>query len=48
MMNDNSFDEIELARLGIEHKVTDVFLWGGYKYSNPRDAIAAAKRGKRS
>jgi hypothetical protein len=22
----------------------DVYLWGGYRYSNSRDALAAAKR----
>ncbi len=47
-MNDNSIDEAELARLGIARVQTESFLWGGYRYSNARDAIAAAKRsGKR-
>jgi hypothetical protein len=44
-MNDNSIDETELARLGIECVKSDSFRWGGYRYSNARDAIAAAKRG---
>ena len=34
----------ELDRLGIERVPADIFLWGGYRYSNARDAIAAAKR----
>lgn len=43
--NDNQVDEMELARLGIKRIQDDVFLWGEYRYSNLRDAIAAAKRG---
>ena len=35
----------EAARHGIERVPADVFLWGGYRYSNARDALAAAKRG---
>jgi hypothetical protein len=27
---------------------TDVFLWGGYRYSNASDALAAAKRSVKS
>lgn len=42
--NDNQVDETELARLGIKRVQADVFQWGEYRYSNPRDAIAAAKR----
>ena len=34
----------ELDRYGIERVPADVFLWSGYRYSNARDAIAAAKR----
>ncbi len=30
---------------GIERVPADLYLWGGYRYSNARDAIAAAKRG---
>ena len=44
-MNDNSIDEVELARLGIQRVQTEAFLWSGYRYSNARDAVAAAKRG---
>lgn len=36
--------EGELARYGIERVPVDTFLWGGYRYSNARDALAAAKR----
>ena len=38
----------ELDRLGIERVPADVFLWNGYRYSNARDAIASALRGKES
>ena len=39
-------DEVqhELKRYGIVPVVLTVFDWGGYRYSNARDAIAAAKR----
>lgn len=43
-MNDKMIDETEIARLGIERVQTENFLWGGYRYGNARDAIAAAKR----
>jgi hypothetical protein len=42
--NDNQVDELELARLGIRRVHADIFLWGDYRYSNIRDAIAAARR----
>ncbi len=45
--NDNQTDEVELTRLGIERVQIESFQWGGYRYSNVRDAIAAAKRGER-
>ena len=45
--NDNHVDEMELARLGIKRVQSDIFLWGEYRYSNLRDALAAAKRGAR-
>ena len=45
--NDNHVDDMELARLGIKHIQADIFLWGEYRYTNLRDAIAAAKRGDR-
>lgn len=34
----------ELTRYGITPVQLTVFDWGGYRYSNARDAIAAAKR----
>jgi len=34
----------ELDRYGIERVPADIFLWGGYRYSTSRDALAAAKR----
>ncbi|MEA3058456.1 MAG: hypothetical protein QOF34_1271 [Sphingomonadales bacterium] len=43
-------DEIgqsELDLHGIGRVPAHVFLRGGYPYSNPRDALAAAKRGAR-
>ena len=45
--NDNHVDEMELARRGIRRVETEIFLWGDYRYSNLRDALAAAKRGQR-
>ena len=45
--NDNQIDEVELARLGIKRVQADAFQWGDFRYSNIRDAIAAAKRGDR-
>jgi hypothetical protein len=37
-------DAEELRRHGIETVQTETFLWGGYRYSNAGDALAAAKR----
>ena len=37
-------EQSELDRFGIQRIPTDVFLWGGYRYSNARDALAAARR----
>ena len=37
-------EQAELDRYGIERVPADVFLWGGYRYSNVHDALAAAKR----
>jgi hypothetical protein len=42
--NDNHIDETELARLGIKRVEASIFHWGEYRYSNLRDAIAAARR----
>ena len=36
--------EDELAALGIICVETKTFEWGGYRYTNAHDAIAAAKR----
>lgn len=40
----NKVEQAELDEYGIERVPADVFLWGGYRYSNARDAVAAAKR----
>ena len=37
--------ERELATLGITCIQTRTFEWGGYRYTNAGDAIAAARRG---
>jgi hypothetical protein len=50
-MNQGSKDGVEQAELdryGIETVPANVFLWGGYRYSNARDALAAAKRSAKS
>jgi hypothetical protein len=36
----------DLARYSIRSIPTMIFEWGGYRYSNASDAIAAAKRGE--
>ena len=36
--------QAELKRYGITPVQLTVFDWGGYRYTNVRDAIAAAKR----
>ena len=45
---DNKSEQAELDRHGIERVPADVFLWGGYRYSNARDALAAARRSGKS
>ena len=40
--------QIELRKYGIASVPLMVFDWGGYRYTNARDAIAAAKRPVRS
>lgn len=40
--------ELELKRYGIVPVKLTVFDWGGYRYSNATDAIAAAKRPSKS
>jgi hypothetical protein len=37
-------EQAELDRHGIRRDPADVFLGNGYRYSNARDALAAAKR----
>jgi hypothetical protein len=37
-------EQSELDLYGIQRVPADMFLWGGYRYSNARDAVAAAKR----
>ena len=41
-------EQAELDRYGIERVPANVYLWGGYRYSNARDALAAAKRSAKS
>jgi hypothetical protein len=48
MTNKDKIDNAELARLGVERVPADIFLWGGYRYGNARDAIAAAKRAEKA
>jgi len=48
MTNKDKIDDAELARLGVERVPADIFLWGGYRYGNARDAIAAAKRAEKA
>ena len=43
----DKIDDSELVRLGIERVQPESFRWGGYRYTNASDAIAAAKRAKR-
>ena len=45
---DKPIDEAELAQLGITRVQIETFHWGNYRYSNARDAIAAAKRAQRA
>ena len=40
----DNIEQAELDRYGIERVPADVYLWGGYRYSSARDALAAAKR----
>lgn len=41
-------EQTELDRYGIERVPSDIYLWGGYRYSNARDALAGAKRDAKS
>lgn len=47
-MDREKVDESELERYAIERVPADAYLWGGYRYSNARDALAAAKRNAKS
>jgi hypothetical protein len=47
-MDKGKIDQAELDRYGIERVPADVYLWGGYRYSNLHDAVAAAKRGTKA
>ena len=44
MKERDKVEQAELDRYGIRRVPADAFLWGGYRYSNARDALAAAKR----
>lgn len=44
MSDRDEIDQAELDRYAIQRVPADVYLWGGYRYSNARDALAAAKR----
>jgi hypothetical protein len=44
MSRHDEIQQAELDQYGIERVPADVFLWGGYRYSSARDAVAAAKR----
>jgi len=48
-MNDQEkVEPAELDQYGIERVPADIYIWRGYRYSNARDALAAAKRNERS
>ena len=40
----DKIEQAELDRYGIQRVPADMFEWGGYRYSNARDALAVAKR----
>ncbi len=40
----NWVSKTELAKHGIATVALEVFEWGGYRYTNAHDAVAAAKR----
>ena len=44
MQERDKIDQSELDHYGIKRIPADVFLWGGYRYSNASDALAAARR----
>jgi hypothetical protein len=45
ILNDrDESEQAELDKYGIERVPSEFFLWGGFRYSHARDALAAAKR----
>lgn len=48
LQSQDEIPQAELDRFGVQRIPADVFLWGGYRYSSARDALAAAKRNARS
>jgi len=40
----NWVSKAELTKYGIATIAVEVFEWGGYRYSNAHDAVAAARR----
>ena len=42
----NWVSKTELTKYGIVTIPLEVFEWGGYRYTNARDAVAAAKRAR--
>jgi len=48
MSDRDKIDGAGLRKYGIERVPADVYLWGSYRHSNARDALAAAKRKARS
>ena len=40
----NDVEQAELDKYGVTRVPADIFLWSDYRYSNARDALAAAKR----
>lgn len=43
-LNEDKAEQAELDKYGVKRVPSDTFEWGGYRYSNARDALAAAKR----
>jgi len=45
MSRGGAVEQAELDKHGVTRVPADIFMWGGYRYSNAHDALAAAKRG---
>jgi hypothetical protein len=45
MSRGDTVGQAELDKHGVTRVPADIFMWGGYRYSNAHDALAAAKRG---